>query len=425
MTADTHLLFSMTKKSVAALAAALCVIAAAALWWFLPRPEKPEGLVLKPVAFSDLPGWQDDRQLEALGAFVRSCARLDRLADDRSLGGGLAGGRGSGGLAGDWRGVCRDARQLTDASDAAARGFFESKFQPFLALNQKSDTAEGLFTGYYEPLLNGDRRQSEMYPVPLLARPDDLVMVSLGAFRKDLGGRRIAGRVEGGRLVPYAAREDIESGALGTRSKVLAWVDNPVDAFFLQIQGSGRIRLADGGEMRVGYAAANGHPYTAIGRDLVRRGALTRENVSMQSIRAWLAANPAEARKVMNLNRSYVFFRELTGDGPIGAQGVALTAGRSLAVDRRFVALGMPVWLSALAPATEAGKPDQPLRRLLVAQDTGGAIRGPVRGDVFWGHGPAAERVAGHMKHRGRYYLLLPTAAAARLAAEKETDDAD
>ncbi len=414
----------MTKRSIAVVAAALCVVVAAAAWWLLSRPEAPEGLVLEPVAFTDLPGWKQDQHREALGAFVRSCVRLDRLADERSPGGKLADGRNTSGLAADWRGVCRDARQLSAANDAAARGFFESKFQPFLALNRRNQSEDGLFTGYYEPLLRGDRRRSDKYSIPLLARPDDLVMVSLGAFRKDLGGRRIAGRVVDGRLVPYAAREDIENGALDGQARVLAWVDSPVDAFFLQIQGSGRIQLDDGGEMRVGYAGANGHPYTAIGRELVRRGALTREGVSMQSIRAWLEAHPAEAQKVMNLNRAYVFFRELTGEGPLGAQGVALTTGRSLAVDRQFVGLGVPVWLSAEAPAPEAGKPDRPLQRLMVAQDTGGAIRGPVRGDVFWGHGPVAERVAGHMKHRGRYYLLLPNAVAARLAAEKETDDA-
>ena len=314
---------------------------------------------------------------------------------------------GADGIAGtvaDWRPAC-EALPAPGSSDAAARAYFERWFEPHAVAN--NDRADGLFTGYYEASLNGSRRQSVRYATPLHARPDDLVMVDLGDFRDHLKGERIAGRVRDGRLKPYEQRSEIVSGALEARDLEIVWVDNPVDAFFLQIQGSGRIALDDGSEMRVGYAGQNGHPYTAIGKVLIESGALTREAVSMQSIRAWLEANPGEADAVMDQNRSYVFFDILDGEGPLGAQGIALTTGRSLAVDRKFMPLSAPIWLDTVAPLAD-GSGERPLQQLMIAQDTGGAIRGPVRGDVFWGHGDEAAAVAGRMKSRGRYYLLLP-----------------
>ncbi|MBU2089727.1 MAG: MltA domain-containing protein, partial [Alphaproteobacteria bacterium] len=257
-----------------------------------------------------------------------------------------------------------------------------------------------------EAELSGSLTRTARHTVPLHRRPDDLVMVDLGQFRDELKGQRIAGRVIDGSLKPYESRQQIVGGALDSRRLEILWVDDPVDAFFLQIQGSGRVTLADGRVIRVGYAGQNGHPYVAIGRELIAKGELTRENVSMQSIRAWLAANPGRADEIMNSNPSYVFFRELPGEGPVGAQGVALTPLRSLAVDRRFVPLGTPVWLDVDHP--DSGAPR--LRQLVVAQDVGGAIRGPVRGDLFWGHGKDAADKAGRMKSTGFYYLLLPKA---------------
>jgi membrane-bound lytic murein transglycosylase A len=245
--------------------------------------------------------------------------------------------------------------------------------------------------------------------VPLYARPPELVTVDLGKFRQDLRGKRIAGRLEGGALAPLPDRAAIEKGALARRRLELVWVDSPVDAFFLQIQGSGRVQLAEGGEMRVGYAADNGHPYTAIGRELVRRGVYQPKEVSMQSIRRWLESNPAEAGALMQVDASYVFFQKVEGEGPLGAEGVALTPGRSLAVDRGHWPLGVPLWLDGTAPSPREGEPDRPLRRLLIAQDTGGAIRGPIRGDVFWGAGPEPEAIAGRMKNTGRLWVLLPS----------------
>ena len=228
------------------------------------------------------------------------------------------------------------------------------------------------------------------------------------------------GRVVDGALEPLPKRAAIDQGALDGEAPVIAWVDDPIDAFFLHVQGAGRIALAGGGVLRVGYAGSNGHAYASIGRALVERGALALEDVTLQSIRAWLAANPGAAADVLALNPSYVFFRKFDGamddsKGPIGTQGVPLTPGRSLAVDRRFLPLGAPLWLDIMAPATDEAAPDRRLRRLVIAQDTGGAIRGPLRGDLFWGFGRQAESVAGRMKHSGAYYLLLPNPVAERL----------
>lgn len=390
------------------------VLAALGGWyWYLLRSEgageigdltggeqAEDRLVLQPARFADLPGWREDAVAEALPALLKSCRRITALPEEAELGEPYAG------TAADWKPVCAAAARVPAGDSAAARAFFEARLQPYSTAN--NDDPLGLFTGYYEPLLHGSRKRGGKFTIPLYLRPPELVMVDLGRFRDELEGQRIAGRVEDGALTPYPDRAEIEEGALSGRKLELVWVDDPVDAFFLHIQGSGRIRLTEGGEMRVGYAAQNGHPYFAIGRDLIDRGALTRGEVSMQTIRKWLTEHPEEAREVMRKNASYVFFQEIQGEGPLGAEGVGLTPGRSLAVDRKHFPLGVPVWLSAGMPGTKPGKEDRKIRRLLVAQDTGGAIRGPVRGDVFWGYGPEAAELAGRMKHRGRLWVLLP-----------------
>lgn len=357
----------------------------------------PDALTLAPLSFADLAGWRTDPVAQAVPALARSCARFKTQPVDRPVGpGGVAG------TIGDWQAPCSQLADLPSGDDAAARAFFEANFTPYAAGN--NGTREGLFTGYYEAELEGSRRPDPAYPVPLYRRPTDLVMVDLGDFSDRWKGERTAGRVIDGKLKPYEDRAAIVAGALKGKGLELVWVKDPIGAFFLQIQGSGRIQLADGGEVRVGYAGQNGHKYVAIGKELIERGELKREEVSLQTIRAWLLAHPDQAPAVMNVNPSYVFFQPLSGDGPNGAQGVALTPGRSLAVDSKFMPYGVPVWLDAEDPL-DAG---QRLQRLLVAQDTGGAIRGPVRGDVFWGHGPEAEQRAGMMKSRGSYALLLP-----------------
>ncbi|MEZ5825196.1 MAG: murein transglycosylase A [Geminicoccaceae bacterium] len=362
------------------------------------KPVEPTAPTLEPVSFDALDGWDEDDISAALPAFSRSCARIEKMDSGKDW--GIAG------KVMHWQAVCADLAFA--ASDP--RSFFEDHFQPYrLHWGEEED---GLFTGYYEPLLHGSRTADARYSVPLHARPSDLVSVDLAAFSEDFKGRRIGGRIEGSRLVPYDDRAAIDSGAIDDVAPTLLWVDDAIDKFFLQIQGSGQVRLDNGEVIRVGYADQNGRPYRAIGRDLIEMGELTRENVSLQTIRAWLDAHPDEAGAIMHKNASYVFFRELdelAGEsGPLGAGNVPLEPGRSLAVDRKFWPMGMPVWLETTAPFPDGEKP---LKRLLIAQDTGGAIRGAIRGDVFWGAGDLAEHVAGHMKSRGRMTILLPKAA--------------
>lgn len=380
-------------------AAALLGVAALAVAGCERKPAEPvpDRLTLKPGGFADLPGWNRDAVAQAVPAFKRSCDRLAGQPDDRRIG-----PDGVGGTVADWRPVCRRLAALPAGDDVTARAFFEEWFRPYAAAN--GDRKTGLFTGYYEVELKGSRSPDPAFPTPLYRKPADLVMVDLGEFSDKWKGERTAGRVVDGRLRPYEDRAAIEAGSLAGKRLELLWAADPIAVFFLHIQGSGRVTFPDGSQMRVGYAAQNGHRYVAIGKELIDRGALTREEVSLQSIRAWLKAHPDEAAGVMNKNPSYVFFQELKGEGPMGAQGVALTAGRSLAVDRSFIPYGVPVWLDAEDPVDGARR----LQRLMVAQDTGGAIRGPVRGDVFWGYGGEAEERAGRMKSNGQYWLLLP-----------------
>lgn len=359
-------------------------------------------LTLEPARFDDLPGWQQDHVARALPAFRRSCAAFAKRDANASTGPSALHL-----TAGDWREAC-DAAVLVGDDDAAARSYFEHYFAPYLAGNNGSP--EGLFTGYYEPLLHGARQRGGAYQTPILRRPADLVAVDLGRFRPAWHGERIAGRVVDGALVPYATRAAIEHGALDTQKLALLWVDNPVDAFFLQVQGSGRVELPDGSMVGLGYDGQNGQTYVAIGRLLIARGILTPETTSLQSIRAWIDAHPSDGAALMDENPSYVFFRETGGDGPIGGEGVVLTPRRSLAVDAKFIPLGAPVYLTAMGGAIE-------LERLMVAQDVGGAISGPVRGDVFWGFGAEAEAKAGVMRARGRYYLLLPKSVTPHVVA--------
>jgi membrane-bound lytic murein transglycosylase A len=379
-----------------------------------PPPATPpsDKLVLQPTTFAALANWSSTDPRTALSAFAASCARIMQRADADKFGGSP-----DYGTVAEWKAACNASLSSADMTEAGARAFFERWLTPALASNNGNEI--GLFTGYYEPELNGSRKKRGAFQTPLLARPDDLIMVDLGVFRENLKGERIAGRIDGGKLVPYAKRGDIVSGALGQRGRALVYVDDPVDAFFLQVQGSGRVKFADGSIVRVGYDGQNGHPYTAIGRVLVARGAIAKEHLSMQSIRAWLVANPSEARALMDENASYVFFKELAiadpNQGAPGSAGVPLTAEASLAVDTRFHGLGAPIWIEARAPAQDPAKPDVDFNHLVIAQDTGGAIRGPVRGDVYWGAGKTAESVAGRMAHKGKLYVLLPKSVAAKL----------
>jgi membrane-bound lytic murein transglycosylase A len=380
-----------------------------------PPPQPPAPVIrLDTVPFTELDGWAQSDPRGALQAFLRSCAVLGAKSDDAPLG-----GVNYAGIAVEWRQVCGAASLVASDSPEPARRFFELEFVPYRV---GQDSGAGLFTGYYEPQLKGSRTRHGAYQTPLYGVPGDLVNVDLGLFREHLKGQRIVGKVRDGRLVPYPPRVEIESG-LGAAMPIL-FVDDAIDAFFLQIQGSGRVALDDGTVVRAAYAAQNGRPYTAIGGVLIQRGELKREAVSMQSIRAWLLEHPTEAQQLMNTNASYVFFEEQPiGDpslGAAGAQGVPLTPEASLAVDLTVHALGVPVWLDTIAPDPDTTKPDRSFQRLLVMQDTGGAIRGPVRGDVYWGYSPDAGAIAGRMRSEGRMTLLLPRSVALRLGPTAE-----
>jgi membrane-bound lytic murein transglycosylase A len=284
-----------------------------------------------------------------------------------------------------WRELCEAAAALPPQDTVAARRFFETSFTPLSVADY--GTSEGLFTGYYEIELSGSRRQRGRYQTPIYRRP-----------------------AEPGAAARYS-RAEIENGALAGRGLELFWIDDPIDAFFLEIQGSGRVRLRNGSTVRVGYDGQNGQPYVPVGRLLVERGVIPRSEATMMTIRDWMNEHPGAGAALRRENPSYVFFRELSGDGPIGAEGVVLTAERSLAIDRAFIALGIPIWVEADERFASA----DPVRRLVIAQDTGGAIKGPVRGDLFWGTGSVAARRAGVMNARGRYYLLVPRSVADRL----------
>lgn len=349
-----------------------------------------------PVSFAALEGWQQDQQQQSMQALKKSCGVFLKRAPETPVN-----PQPVAGYAKDWQTACT-AVAAFNGDAAQARALLETYFVPYKIDTPYGDT--GLFTGYYEAMLNGSRVKTARYNVPLYKRPADLVMVDLGEFRPALKGQRIAGKVVSGSLKPYATRAQIDRGSLNNQQLELVWVDDADAAFFLHIQGSGRVHFEDGTEMRVGYDGQNGHVYNAIGKELIARGELTPETTNLESIRAWLKAHPSEASALRETNPSFIFFKELTEEGPLGAQGVALTPASSMAVDPRFIPYGAPVWLSIPHP-TETG---MMIRRLMIAQDTGGAIRGPVRGDFFWGAGPQAEYNAGHMKSRGQAWILLP-----------------
>ena len=382
---------------------ALALFAGAVGFLLLPRPSTPLTLQFRPVSFSDLPGWENGADGKSLEAMRRSCRVLVKRPDGRSLH-----RTGLGGMAANWKPFCSDILQR-DFSAVDFKAAVEAYLTPYRVTAK--GTARGKFTGYFEPLLEGSFKEDDRYTVPLYAKPDDLISVDLGAFRSDLKGRRIAGRIKGNRLQPYEDRAAITAAGLSSTKPIL-FVDDPVKAFSLHIQGSGRVRLPDGTLQGVGYAGQNGHPYVAIGRVLVEIGALTVEQVSMQSINAWLRANPDQATDIMNRNPSFIFFRLIdSADGPFGSGGVPLVGRRSLAVDRTHLPLHVPLWLDTSHPDpadNSEDAPQIPFQQLMVAQDTGGAIRGEIRGDVFWGFGAQAEEIAGRMANTGQYWVLLP-----------------
>ena len=370
-----------------------------------PPASDRSSLGLDPVSFADLPGWNEDRAAEVLPALKRSCDRLLRLPTDRSIGhDGIAG------TAADWYAPCAAAARVAPGDDAGARALFETHFLPWQV--SESGRAEGLITGYFEPEIAGSRQRGGRFTVPVLGRPNDLVTVDLGRFRPDWRGEQIVGRVEANRLMPYPSRAEIEAGAVDGRAPVLAWTDDPVAFAIMQIQGSGRIRFQDGSLLRFGVAASNGHKFVGLGALLRDEGVLDSTSGSMAGIRAWLKGHPDRAPALMARNPRYIFYALNPGEGPLGTEGVPLTPLRSVAVDPRFLPLGAPLWLDTTDPD------GRPLRRLVMAQDTGAAIKGAVRADLFWGGGEAAFLEAGRMKNPGRLILFLPQQRSPRLALD-------
>jgi membrane-bound lytic murein transglycosylase A len=347
-------------------------------------PKPPEFELLRPAEWSDLSGLDQDNLTAAWPALLRSCGALK----SRDA----------------WRNACTAAAQLTNPDKFAIKRFLLDHFAPYQATTQEGGTT-GLITGYYQPELNGSRERTDRYRYPLYAKPDDLITVELGSLYPELGGRRLRGKLQGSKLTPYYSRGEIDIIDSPLVGRELLWVDDVVDLFFLQIQGSGVIKLESGENVPVGYADQNGHPYQSIGRVLIDRGELTADKASMQGIKDWGRRNPDKLRELLNTNPSYVFFRELPGGlpGPLGALGVPIAAERSIAIDPRFIPLGAPVFLDTTYPNSA-----KPMRRLVVAQDTGGAIKGAVRADFFWGAGFESGRQAGGMKQQGRMWVLMP-----------------
>lgn len=362
-----------------------------------PRPTPPPSAAAATLGSNALtsgvrvvdrfPAQAPDSAARALAAFRLSCPGVQRRNDASGL------TQGS-----DWAAPCAAARGWPDSD---ANRFFAEQFA---AVQVAEGT--GLATGYYEPEIAGCRTPSAQCRVPVYGVPADLVQVDLGQFSTQLAGKTIRGRVEGDRFVPYFDRSAIDAGALAGRGLEIAYANDPVELFFLQIQGSGRLRLPDGSVMRIGYAGQNGRDYVGIGRLLADQGAIARGEASMQGLMAYLRRQPDGGTSVMQQNPSWVFFRELTGAGPLGAMGVPVNARASVAADPAFIPLGAPVLLDLDRAET---------RGIWVAQDTGGAIRGANRVDTFWGAGDEARVIAGGMSARGNVLVLIPRAAAARL----------
>jgi membrane-bound lytic murein transglycosylase A len=342
------------------------------------------GKHLRRGQWTDLPGWQDDNPAAAWNALLISCGTLKNQTA--------------------WHAVCSEALAAPRPDRKGARQFFEANFTPYQLL-QADGRTDGLATGYYEPLLRGSRKPTARFRYPVYGVPGDLVTLDLPAFGIEAREPRLRGRLDGKRVLPYYERSQIEAGMAAVRGREIAWVEDPVELFFLQIQGSGRIELEGGDVLRVGFADHNGHPYRSIGRLLIDRGEMAAERASMQGIKAWARQNPDKLREVLDYNPRYIFFRELPEGlgGPLGAQGVPLTARRSIAADPQYVPLGAPVFLATTWPLSK-----KPLQQLMLAQDTGSAIRGAVRADFFWGYGDEAGREAGRMKQALRMWLLLP-----------------
>ncbi len=346
---------------------------------------KPPGIG-GPVSWSRLSGWNSDSHADAWPALLNGCMVLPEKSKE-------------------WKTICTNAQAIDDPSHDRAQTFFERYFQPH-RVNSGKRKNKGLITGYYEPLLQGSFQATKRFQYPVYGRPKELLTVDLGDLYPDMKGKRLRGRLKNRNVVPFYSRTEIDSPARPLRGYEILWVDDRDALFFLHIQGSGRVQLPTGAIINVGYADQNGHPYISIGKILIDRGELEKKDVSLFSIRDWLRKHRDKSQALLNENPSYVFFDLRKGyeDGPIGSLNVPLTAERSAAVDPNTIPLGIPLWIETELPDNKRTE----FHRLLLAQDTGGAIKGAVRADIFWGHGEHAELMAGKMKQAGRVFALLP-----------------
>ena len=383
---------------LAALLAGFCLAASAAAQ--APSPLKFPNSQLEPLTWSDLAGWADDDHLAAFNTFMDSCKAIIPRTNPR---------REAGPMFSALQTICRAARQNLALDKDKAREFFESSFRPIRIATLGE--AAGFLTGYYEPIVEGSRTWSQEFWVPVYRKPSNLIAAGRRRNAEGFPNKGTVGRKVGRKgLAPYHDRAEIEEGALTGRNLEICYVKNPTDLLFIQIQGSARIRLPDGDVVRVNYDAHNGYPYTPVGRPLIEMGAIPRDEMSMDRIRKWMEENADGAKEVRRKNRSYVFFREpplTASEEPKGAQGVSLTPGRSIAVDRALHIYGTPFYIEAELPI-DSPKPTTPFRRLMVGQDTGSAIVGPARADLYFGAGQEAGQVAGRIRHPGRFAMLVP-----------------
>ncbi|MDP3704663.1 MAG: murein transglycosylase A [Legionellaceae bacterium] len=372
-------------------------------WLSLSMPHLPapkHGLALKPGTYQQLPGWGSTNLKQSLLALRVSCHAFSRQ-DPNSV----VGSRYIPLKAKDWAPACNAATQIDENSNDEIQLFFQTWFKPVEF--QQGRPIHGLFTGYYLPSLQGSLTKSEHFSVPIYAVPPSLVTANLSSFSSNLPHHKIVGHVVAKKVVPFYTREAIDHGVISDSTPVLAWVNNSIDRLILETEGSGFVELKEGGQLAIGFAADNGAKYRSIASILIKKGSMNKDQASMSHIRSYFKKHPAQLRPVINQNKSFVFFRQLPQNTVVGSQGVPISPGYTLAVDRQWIPMGVPLWLTTTIQDVTTNTP-KAFNRLMIAQDTGGSIRGMVRGDIYWGAGEKAKTIATKISSSGHYWLLLP-----------------
>ena len=387
------------KWCLSILTSVILVLIGTTVYWFWPQSAEPS-LTLKSVPFQDLPGWQDSDPRKAMIALNYSCKALLHMPQNKAIGTSLIPL-----AAQDLWPACQELAAYPTPTKETARKFFERYFAPIL-IEKSHNQVKGLFTGYYMPLLKAAKSKSKIYSAPLYGVPNDLVSANLNLFDTQCQSK-IIGRVADHRLVPYFTRAEIESGAIKGKAEILAWVESPLERLILEIEGSGVLVYANGEKQYIGHATQNGRHYLSLPQLMIQKGYFEKKDASYSRIRKFFKTHPELVKPLLNQNESFVFFRILKTNQVVGSEGVPLTPGISMAVDLHYIPLGLPLWLNTQYYST-AVEAYEKLERLMIAQDTGGAIRGPVRGDFFWGEGSRAVQNAGQMQSEGTYWVLLP-----------------